>query len=120
MIEMNQKAIPATKVKRYVAQLETEIPLPEHQIARYAVDLLDVVESAEQIPLEENFRSSDGVVETARAFIEQNRVRLAKAMIPTGAQPYEIVGCSELFKVSSQPALQPSVVKNPRRDVICR
>ena len=43
----------------------------------------------EQIPLEENFRSSDGVVETARAFIEQNSARLAKAMKPTGAQPYE-------------------------------
>ncbi len=43
----------------------------------------------EQIPLEENFRSSDGVVETARAFIEQNGTRLAKAMKPTGAQPSE-------------------------------
>lgn len=43
----------------------------------------------EQIPLEENFRSSEGVVETARAFIEQNGSRLTKAMKPTGAQPYE-------------------------------
>ena len=43
----------------------------------------------EQIPLEENFRSSEGVVETARTFIEQNRVRLTKAMKPTGAQAYE-------------------------------
>ncbi|MFA5786964.1 MAG: ATP-dependent DNA helicase [Actinomycetota bacterium] len=43
----------------------------------------------EQIPLEKNFRSSDGVVETARAFIERNRARLAKEMKPTGAQPYE-------------------------------
>lgn len=43
----------------------------------------------EPIPLEENFRSSDGVVETARAFIKQNTTRLAKAMQPTGAQPYE-------------------------------
>ena len=43
----------------------------------------------EQIPLEENFRSSEGVVETARAFIEQNSARLTKAMKPTGAQPYE-------------------------------
>ena len=43
----------------------------------------------EQISLEENFRSSEGVVETARAFIEQNRARLTKAMKPTGAQPYE-------------------------------
>jgi DNA helicase-2/ATP-dependent DNA helicase PcrA len=43
----------------------------------------------DQIPIEENFRSSDGVVETARPFIEQNTSRLAKAMKPTGAQPYE-------------------------------
>ena len=43
----------------------------------------------EQIPLEENFRSSEGIVETARAFIEQNGARLAKAMKPTGAQPDE-------------------------------
>jgi DNA helicase-2/ATP-dependent DNA helicase PcrA len=43
----------------------------------------------EQIPLEENFRSSEGVVETARAFVEQNSTRLMKAMKPTGAQPYE-------------------------------
>lgn len=43
----------------------------------------------EQIPLEENFRSSDGIVETARAFIEQNPTRLPKAMKPTGAQAYE-------------------------------
>ena len=45
--------------------------------------------AVEQIPLEENFRSSDGVVETARTFIEQNNARLSKAMKPTGAQPYE-------------------------------
>jgi DNA helicase-2/ATP-dependent DNA helicase PcrA len=43
----------------------------------------------DQIPLEENFRSSDGVVETARPFIEQNAARLAKAMKPTGAQAHE-------------------------------
>lgn len=43
----------------------------------------------DQIPLEENFRSSDGIVETARAFIEQNGSRLAKAMKPTGAQTHE-------------------------------
>lgn len=42
-----------------------------------------------QIPLEENFRSSDGVVETARDFISQNAGRLAKAMKPTAAQAYE-------------------------------
>lgn len=42
-----------------------------------------------QIPLEENFRSSDGVVETARDFIKQNGGRLQKAMKPTAAQSYE-------------------------------
>jgi ATP-dependent DNA helicase UvrD/PcrA len=45
--------------------------------------------TVEQISLEENFRSSEGVVETARAFIEQNSARLPKAMKPSGAQPYE-------------------------------
>jgi len=43
----------------------------------------------EQIPIEENFRSSEGIVETARPFIEQNAARLKKAMKPTGAQPYD-------------------------------
>ncbi|MEZ5531606.1 MAG: ATP-dependent DNA helicase [Steroidobacteraceae bacterium] len=43
----------------------------------------------DQIPIEENFRSSDGIVATARPFIEQNAARLPKAMKPTGAQPYE-------------------------------
>ena len=43
----------------------------------------------EQIPLEENFRSNDGIVETARTFIAQNRHRLPKAMKPTGAQANE-------------------------------
>lgn len=43
----------------------------------------------DKIPIEENFRSSDGIVETARPFIEQNTARLPKAMKPTGAQPYD-------------------------------
>ncbi|MFZ5541694.1 MAG: ATP-dependent helicase [Pseudomonadota bacterium] len=43
----------------------------------------------DQIPIEENFRSGEGIVETARAFIEQNSERLPKAMRPTGAQTYE-------------------------------
>jgi DNA helicase-2/ATP-dependent DNA helicase PcrA len=43
----------------------------------------------EQIPLEENFRSSEGIVETARAFIQQNTERLPKEMKPTGAQVHE-------------------------------
>lgn len=42
-----------------------------------------------QIPLEENFRSSEGIVETARAFVTQNADRLPKVMKPTGAQGHE-------------------------------
>ena len=37
-------------------------------------------QGVDQIALEENFRSSDGVVETARTFIAQNRNRLPKEM----------------------------------------
>ena len=44
---------------------------------------------AQQIRLEENFRSSEGIVETARDFINQNAERLPKAMKPTVAQRYE-------------------------------
>jgi DNA helicase-2/ATP-dependent DNA helicase PcrA len=43
----------------------------------------------DQIRLEDNFRSSQGIVETARTFIEQNTARLPKAMQPANAQPYE-------------------------------
>ena len=44
----------------------------------------------DQIPLEENFRSSDGIVETARAVHRAEHARgCTKAMKPTGAQPYE-------------------------------
>jgi DNA helicase-2/ATP-dependent DNA helicase PcrA len=53
--------------------------------------------SVDQIPLEENFRSSDGIVETARSFITQNSVRLLKAMKQTGAQidePGDVVALS--------------------------
>jgi DNA helicase-2/ATP-dependent DNA helicase PcrA len=42
-----------------------------------------------KIPLEENFRSSVGVVNTARDFISQNTQRLAKQMNAAGSQPYE-------------------------------
>src|SRR5262249_51069150 len=42
-----------------------------------------------QIRLEDNFRSSEGIIETARVFIEQNTGRLPKQMKPTNAQPYE-------------------------------
>lgn len=41
------------------------------------------------IPLQENFRSSRGVVETAREFIGLNTHRLPKAMESVDAQPYE-------------------------------
>jgi len=41
------------------------------------------------IRLQENFRSSQGIVETARTFIAQNVERLPKAMIPTSVQAYE-------------------------------
>ena len=43
----------------------------------------------EQITLAENFRSSDAIVSIAREFITKNQRRLAKAMEPTQAQPYE-------------------------------
>lgn len=43
----------------------------------------------QEVRLQENFRSSRGVVETARDFIGQNTERLDKAMVPTDAQPYE-------------------------------
>ena len=46
--------------------------------------------SVDQISIEENFRSSEGIVETARPFIEQNAERLPKAMKRTGIQPYEM------------------------------
>jgi DNA helicase-2/ATP-dependent DNA helicase PcrA len=42
-----------------------------------------------QIRLEDNFRSSQGIVETARPFIEQNSERLSKKMKPAEAQTYE-------------------------------
>ncbi len=42
-----------------------------------------------QVRLQENFRSSEGVIDLAREFIKQNQHRLDKAMVPTNAQPYE-------------------------------
>jgi DNA helicase-2/ATP-dependent DNA helicase PcrA len=44
----------------------------------------------EPIFLVENFRSSEGIVGTARTFIAQNGNRLAKEMKETGAQKYEV------------------------------
>lgn len=45
--------------------------------------------NVEQVRLQENFRSSKGIVEIARDFITQNTERLPKAMIPTDAQQCE-------------------------------
>lgn len=42
-----------------------------------------------QVRLEDNFRSSQGIVETARDFIRQNGERLPKEMKPAGAQTFE-------------------------------
>ncbi|NOY80671.1 MAG: ATP-dependent helicase, partial [Kiritimatiellaeota bacterium] len=42
-----------------------------------------------EIRLQENFRSSEGIVDTARQFIRQNSERLPKDMVPTTVQPYE-------------------------------
>lgn len=42
-----------------------------------------------RVTLEENFRSSAGIIETARDFIARNDERLPKAMEPTGAQPFD-------------------------------
>ena len=43
----------------------------------------------DRIRLDDNFRSSEGIVRTARAFIEQNDERLDKAMTPAGQQAAE-------------------------------
>lgn len=44
----------------------------------------------EQIRLEENFRSSEGVIETARGFIDKVTPRLSKEMKFADAQPFEV------------------------------
>lgn len=41
------------------------------------------------VRLQENFRSSEGIVQTARDFIAKNEERLEKKMVPTDAQSYE-------------------------------
>lgn len=43
-----------------------------------------------QVSLEENFRSSEGITETARQFIEQNGARLPKAMRSASMQDYKV------------------------------
>ena len=57
-------------------------------------DVTNILSFADRYPstevrLQENFRSSEGVVDTARRFIRRNNERLDKEMIPTGAHPYE-------------------------------
>jgi len=42
-----------------------------------------------KIRLEDNFRSSEGVIDVAQSFIEQNPERLAKSMSPNSVQTYE-------------------------------
>ena len=54
-------------------------------ILKFAENYPDV----EQIRLEENFRSSEGVIDAARWFIEKVGSRLPKAMKFADAQPYE-------------------------------
>ena len=46
--------------------------------------------SVKQIRIEENFRSSKGVVETARGFIDSVEPRLPKVMQSADAQPYQV------------------------------
>ncbi|HEY4217011.1 MAG TPA: ATP-dependent DNA helicase [Gemmatimonadaceae bacterium] len=61
---------------------------------RGILEFADRYADVQQIRLQENFRSSQGIVETARDFIAQNTERLDKAMVPAGSQvfdPYDIV-----------------------------
>ena len=52
------------------------------------VEFSDRYPDVKQITLDENFRSSEGIVNTARAFIETNPNRLPKEMTPAGKQAY--------------------------------
>jgi DNA helicase II / ATP-dependent DNA helicase PcrA len=79
-----------------------------------------------QVRLEENFRSSPGIVETARPFIEQNPDRLPKKMQPTDAQGYEagdIVALSfdtpdeeAVYMVRTIQSLRGLALREPRED----
>ena len=53
------------------------------------VTFVDRYPAVKQIRLPDNFRSSAGIVDTARAFIEQNDGRLEKSMRAANTQPYE-------------------------------
>ena len=54
------------------------------------IEFSDRYQDVERITLAENFRSNKGIVNTARAFIEQNPDRLPKEMKPAGTQDYEV------------------------------
>ncbi len=56
---------------------------------RNIVEFAERYPDVEQITLAENFRSSKGVVDIARTFIERNPDRLPKQMIPASTQAYE-------------------------------
>lgn len=78
------------------------------------------------VKLEEDFRSSGGIVETARPFIEQNTERLQKKMQPTDAQDYEegdIVALSfaepgqeAAYIAQNLQALRGIAIKEPTKD----
>lgn len=78
------------------------------------------------VKLQENFRSSKGIVETARPFIEQNSERLQKTMQPTDAQEFEegdIVALSfsdpdheAAYIVQNLQALRGIAIKEPTKD----
>lgn len=57
---------------------------------RNIVEFADRYPNVKQITLAQNFRSSQGIVNTARAFIEKNPTRLPKEMTPEGKQTYEV------------------------------
>ena len=59
-----------------------------------------------QINLQENFRSSHGIVKTASKFISQNVERLPKDMVPTNAQEYEVGDIVALKKQSPKEEAQ--------------
>ena len=56
---------------------------------RNIVEFVDRYPDVDRITLAENFRSSKGVVDTARTFIEKNPDRLPKQMTPASTQTYE-------------------------------
>jgi DNA helicase-2/ATP-dependent DNA helicase PcrA len=82
--------------------------------------------SVTTVKLEENFRSSEGIVETARPFIEQNSERLPKKMQPVNAQDFDegdIVALSfanpdeeATYIAQNIQALRGVAIKDPTKD----